>query len=1464
MKKKLSLLLAIVMIATTIIMAMPVITLPAIAADATYFSVAADQAANGVAGTYATLAAAIDAVKEGGTIEMTANYKASENVQAKTKAWTLDGNNYKWTNSGDFCVRVGATGTTGKTMAFKNITFDVGATSGKRLLQIGDGCYANLVLGEGVKLTQTGTGTASYGIMQGYNSTVTVDGAVFELTNTPAIATWQSGGPHFIVLKGGTLSTGASGAIISGYGTPAAGSIVTGVENMKIYTGQGTSRQMTNDDVKLSNVSTILPTAPSFNESGYDLVITVGGEGTNAQFANLQDAIAASNSGNADKGIDIANKKNILIKLLSDVQMTSASTVNFTNEAATVTIKGTSTTDTRHKITITTNVNNPFQIGTTGLKNVKVVFRDVDIIGEQTQGVLMRVAQSVGNQSGNDLFELSVINSTFDARIVHYYINLFADKGSNSNTPRMKLYLNGVTFKNTYNINGTGNFVPDNPAIGTGNPGHTNIITDMQIHNCVFEDNKDVAVQISGANQKILNLTITNTEFGATFLRNSGSLARCTATYTAPTAAKFAAAVAKANSLNMPAGSEFIIDVTDNITSGLSHYTLTPNAKIIVKGNNKAVTRDGHFLDATGANTSIIVKNLTINHSGSGSAVRSKARVGSLELYNVTINQSNNNNQAVVNLLGNNTGANANFGDAANGPMVFNLVIKDCTIANKNSNTIAFGNALVYGNNYEKVYATIENSTITGDKQGIVLNDNSINSVLTIKNTTINTTGVQISNAGANTYFTETFNVTTGDQLKAILKNVAKNGAIGSIAIKNDITYNNTSNDELYGTWTVDGTKTGGGRSKITMNVGNGFRVRNSFTFKNVDIEGTSTGCLFQQYNNSNLTVENSNITIRARYAAFNVCPDNGNSATLNLKNVNATATLYEGDERGVIITGNNSGNKNTVNINIENSEILAKAENGSHAGIYLTDETTGNVVVKNSSIVSENFAPIVVTSKYNGSTKSTISIDNASTIGGNIDDILYKASGESIVALGTVKVGNAAPVAFKSWSEMVNAIKTATADVVVELNEHVWVPAADFCNENGYKTTIDGNGNVVYSDATNVIRVATDMEFKNINFETIGDRNLIRTVATTVGEDQKIKVISGEDGATFAGVDLTLDNVNIYVHGGKQAEEAAYAVIDLLGYENTSNAPAAADRAAINAYFNDVIIAVENTVHKSGASVIKFGNGKENVNLVFVDSWIDTTADTSNASVRQAINANGSVGTMIISDSTIRTATGANCVNFDSAKVTASIVGSTLTTEASAGATNTDKAVKMNNGASVRISTSDLDQNGIRFTSVLSGKALAAIAAIADSDSFKFGTLITVTDAVDANGGEFDVEAIRALGWTVLDIPVKEGITVNEETGDTTIRAALINLKSNTRKYSAVAYVEFTVNGNVCRVYSDYNKTNNSRSMAEIAQYALNDLSPVRGGESGKHIYKINVGGEVKYSPYTASQRAVLEGYLN
>lgn len=180
--------------------------------------------------------------------------------------------------------------------------------------------------------------------------------------------------------------------------------------------------------------------------------------------------------------------------------------------------------------------------------------------------------------------------------------------------------------------------------------------------------------------------------------------------------------------------------------------------------------------------------------------------------------------------------------------------------------------------------------------------------------------------------------------------------------------------------------------------------------------------------------------------------------------------------------------------------------------------------------------------------------------------------------------------------------------------------------------------------------------------------------------------------------------------------------------------------------------------------------------------------------------------------------------------------------------ATNATYSGTMTNGASVRIS----NDSGIRFTAEYSSAVVAALEA---KGSVTYGTIILPTTYL-VRVNAFTKAALDAAGISYVNIVADDGLIPNA--GGYTIRAALTNLDESNYglSFSAVSYA--LVDGTY--YYTAYSTTDNARTIQEVAQAALDDLSDTRAGE---YQNAVSVYGVDRYSPYNASQRTVLQGYI-
>jgi len=92
---------------------------------------------------------------------------------------------------------------------------------------------------------------------------------------------------------------------------------------------------------------------------------------------------------------------------------------------------------------------------------------------------------------------------------------------------------------------------------------------------------------------------------------------------------------------------------------------------------------------------------------------------------------------------------------------------------------------------------------------------------------------------------------------------------------------------------------------------------------------------------------------------------------------------------------------------------------------------------------------------------------------------------------------------------------------------------------------------------------------------------------------------------------------------------------------------------------------------------------------------------------------------------------------------------------------------------------------------------------------------------------------------------------------------ASVSGITDVTKEYSAVAYLKITLpNGNVIEVYADYNESNNSRTLYDVALSAYNDRTTVR--VKGAYTKLVAYNGIRTYSPYGMIKRGHIKDVLD
>lgn len=170
------------------------------------------------------------------------------------------------------------------------------------------------------------------------------------------------------------------------------------------------------------------------------------------------------------------------------------------------------------------------------------------------------------------------------------------------------------------------------------------------------------------------------------------------------------------------------------------------------------------------------------------------------------------------------------------------------------------------------------------------------------------------------------------------------------------------------------------------------------------------------------------------------------------------------------------------------------------------------------------------------------------------------------------------------------------------------------------------------------------------------------------------------------------------------------------------------------------------------------------------------------------------------------------------------------------------DYAGAMEDGARIRFT---YGTTGMRFTSTFN-----------KIDGAEYGTIIVPASYL-ANLKSFSIEALKAAGLNYLDIIAKNA-TVGAD-GKITVRGVITNIDINNydTAFAAIAYVKIGDN----YYYTAFDLGINARTVNDVAAAALDDLK-----EASDEEYKnaVNVYGTTLYSPYSASQRGILESFLS
>ena len=172
---------------------------------------------------------------------------------------------------------------------------------------------------------------------------------------------------------------------------------------------------------------------------------------------------------------------------------------------------------------------------------------------------------------------------------------------------------------------------------------------------------------------------------------------------------------------------------------------------------------------------------------------------------------------------------------------------------------------------------------------------------------------------------------------------------------------------------------------------------------------------------------------------------------------------------------------------------------------------------------------------------------------------------------------------------------------------------------------------------------------------------------------------------------------------------------------------------------------------------------------------------------------------------------------------------------------------------ASVRISS---EYPGLRFKTAVTQDVLDELAGIYGKENLRIGTIIVPADTVTT----LDVVTVAALDEAnikYMNIPANIDLPFSSD-GTTNIYAgSLVNIKEANldRDFIGIGYIAATKNnGDVIYYYSSSSAT---RNVSYIASCAIEDTNETQENE---YKYEISVGETICYSPYTETQREILD----
>ena len=161
-------------------------------------------------------------------------------------------------------------------------------------------------------------------------------------------------------------------------------------------------------------------------------------------------------------------------------------------------------------------------------------------------------------------------------------------------------------------------------------------------------------------------------------------------------------------------------------------------------------------------------------------------------------------------------------------------------------------------------------------------------------------------------------------------------------------------------------------------------------------------------------------------------------------------------------------------------------------------------------------------------------------------------------------------------------------------------------------------------------------------------------------------------------------------------------------------------------------------------------------------------------------------------------------------------------------------------NGASVRLAS----KSGIRFQTIFNAEQYADLKQ--RGSILSFGTLIAYTDTLTSVGKDFTIANYQDQE-TFVKVENTKGVfdyTDRKGTSHIAYTVGVVDIQDYTKAYSARGYLEILYsNGVTGFVYTDFNTTDNSRSIAEVA-------------------YRLKTIGVDEYNAMTSAKKAIIDAY--